>query len=90
MATEKNQVMVELYDLTITERKDDRFGRVVTAKSLNEDDLINIAVSRRAGDSPDNGIRLTEQVSGVETLIPSVTATAPNSKSCARMFSSMF
>jgi hypothetical protein len=48
MATnEKNNVTVELYDLTITERKDDRFGRVVTTKSLNENDLINIAVSRR-------------------------------------------
>jgi len=44
---EKNNVTVELYDLTITERKDDRFGRVVTTKSLNENDLINIAVSRR-------------------------------------------
>jgi hypothetical protein len=48
MATnEKNSVTVELYDLTITERKDDRFGRVVTSKSLDENDLINIAVSRR-------------------------------------------
>jgi len=48
MATnEKNNVTVELYDLTITERKDDRFGRVVTSKSLDENDLINIAVLRR-------------------------------------------
>lgn len=45
--TEKNNVMVELYDLSITERKDDRFGRVVTTKSLNEDDLIKTAVARR-------------------------------------------
>jgi hypothetical protein len=45
--TEKNKVMVELYDLSITERKDDRFGRVVTSKSLNEDDLIKTAVARR-------------------------------------------
>jgi len=45
--TEKNSVTVELYDLTLTERKDDRFGRVVTRKSLNEDDLIQIAVTRR-------------------------------------------
>lgn len=53
MATnEKNSVTVELYDLTITERKDDRFGRVVNRKSLNEDDLINIAVSRRTDLSP--------------------------------------
>lgn len=45
--TEKGSVIVELYDLTLTERKDDRFGRVVTTKSLNEDDLIARAVSRR-------------------------------------------
>jgi hypothetical protein len=47
MANEKNSVVVELYDLTITDKKDDRFGRVVTSKSLNEDDLIRLAVSRR-------------------------------------------
>jgi hypothetical protein len=47
MANEKNSVAVELYDLTLTERKDDRYGRVVTSKSLNEDDLIHLAVSRR-------------------------------------------
>jgi len=50
--TDKNSVIVELYDLTITERKDDRFGRVVTTKSLNENDLINIAVSRRTDLNP--------------------------------------
>ncbi|RUT79851.1 DUF4469 domain-containing protein [Ancylomarina longa] len=44
---EKNSVIVELHDLTITEQKDDRFGRVVTTKSLSVDDLVNIAVSRR-------------------------------------------
>ncbi|MDR1593076.1 MAG: DUF4469 domain-containing protein [Prevotellaceae bacterium] len=49
---EKTSVIVELYDLTITERKDDRFGRVVTSKSLKEDDLIKIAVSRRTDLSP--------------------------------------
>ncbi|MDR2125334.1 MAG: DUF4469 domain-containing protein [Prevotellaceae bacterium] len=49
---EKTSVMVELYDLTLTDRKDDRFGRVVTNKSLKEDDLINIAVSRRTDLSP--------------------------------------
>ncbi len=53
MATnDKNSVIVELYDLTLTERKDDRFGRVVTTKSLNENDLINIAVSRRTDLNP--------------------------------------
>jgi hypothetical protein len=50
--TEKTSVMVELYDLTITNRKDDRFGRVVTDKSLKEDDLINLAVLRRTDLSP--------------------------------------
>lgn len=46
-ATGKNSVMVELYDLSITEQKDDRFGRVVTSKSLSENDLVDIAISRR-------------------------------------------
>ncbi len=36
--TEKSSVIVELYDLAITERKDDRFGRVVITRSLTEDD----------------------------------------------------
>lgn len=43
----KSSVIVELQDLVLTERKDDRFGRVVTTRSLNEDDLVKIAVSRR-------------------------------------------
>jgi len=46
-ATEKSSVIIELYDLAITERKDDRFGRVVITKSLTEDDLVQEAVSRR-------------------------------------------
>ncbi len=45
--TEKSSVIVELYDLAITERKDDRFGRVVITRSLTEDDLVQEAVSRR-------------------------------------------
>lgn len=45
--TDSNSVTVELYDLTITERKDDRFGRVVTTKSLKIGDLIKKAVSHR-------------------------------------------
>ena len=52
MANEKNSVVVELYDLTLTDRKDDRYGRVVTTKSLNEDDLIRLAVSRRTDLNP--------------------------------------
>lgn len=48
MATqEKSSVIVELYDLPLTDRKDDRFGRVVTTRSLTQDDLIAIAVARR-------------------------------------------
>jgi len=50
--TDKNSVIVELYDLTITERKDDRFGRVVTTKSMTEDDLIHLAVTRRTDLNP--------------------------------------
>jgi len=49
---EKGSVIVELYDLPITQRKDDRYGRVVTTRSLTEDDLIAIAVSRRTDLSP--------------------------------------
>lgn len=49
---DNNSVIVELYDLPITQRKDDRFGRVVTAKSLTEDDLIALAVSQRTDLNP--------------------------------------
>lgn len=45
--TDKSSVIVELYDLPLTPRKDDRFGRVIITKSLNEDDLIAIAVAQR-------------------------------------------
>lgn len=44
---EKSSVIVELHDLVLTERKDDRFGRVVTTRTLNEDDLVKIAINRR-------------------------------------------
>ena len=44
---EKSGVIVELHDLAITERKDDRMGRVVKIKSLKPDDLVKIAVNRR-------------------------------------------
>jgi hypothetical protein len=49
---EKNTVLVELYELTLSERTDDRFGRVVTTKSLREDDLITIAVKQRTDLNP--------------------------------------
>ena len=54
--TEKNSVVVELYDLTLTERKDDRFGRVVTSKSLSEDDMIGNFRENYRG--PANGLYL--------------------------------
>ena len=47
MSAEKNNVFVELYDLTLTKRTDDRFGRVIATKALCTDDLVNIAVARR-------------------------------------------
>ena len=49
---DKNSVNVELYDMPLTNRPDDRFGRVVTKSSLNEDDLINMAVSERTDLNP--------------------------------------
>lgn len=52
METNKFNVIVELHDLTISERKDDRYGQVVTSKSLREDDLIAIAVQRRTDLNP--------------------------------------
>ncbi len=45
--TPKGRVVVELYDFAITERADDRVGKVLTSRSLNEDDLIKIAIKRR-------------------------------------------
>jgi hypothetical protein len=44
--------MVELFDLPLTERKDDSFGRVVTNKSLTIKDLVDLAVSRRTDLNP--------------------------------------
>ena len=38
--------------MPLTERTDDRFGRVVTNSSLSEDDLVNIAVSERTDLNP--------------------------------------
>ena len=46
--TKKNSVFVALYDLAVTDRPDDRSGKVLTTKSLNEEDLYNIAVLRRS------------------------------------------
>jgi hypothetical protein len=49
---EKNTVIVELYDLKISERTDDFFGRVVTTMSLTEADLIEMAVKQRTDLNP--------------------------------------
>lgn len=46
-ANEKNSIKVELHPYGLTDRKDDRYGRAVTTKLLNEDDLIAIAIERR-------------------------------------------
>jgi hypothetical protein len=42
------KIFVELYELLLTARKDDRSGRVVSTGSLKVDDLITIAVTRRS------------------------------------------
>lgn len=38
---------MELFDLPLTDRKDDRMGRVVTSKSIDIDDLVSLAVAGR-------------------------------------------
>jgi hypothetical protein len=42
------KVLVELYELLLTARKNDRSGRVKSTGSLKVDDLIDIAVTRRS------------------------------------------
>jgi hypothetical protein len=42
------KVLVELYELLLTARKNDRSGRVKSTGSLKVDDLIEIAVTRRS------------------------------------------
>ena len=42
------KIFVELYELLLTARKDDRSGRVVSTGSLKIDDLIAVAVNRRS------------------------------------------
>lgn len=44
--------MIELYNLSITERKDDRLGRMVTSKLRNENNLTKTAVARRTDLNP--------------------------------------
>jgi hypothetical protein len=50
---ENNQLIVELYDLAITERKDDRFGRKITVGDENIDSLVRIAAARRTDLNPE-------------------------------------
>jgi hypothetical protein len=52
MAKKLFKVLIELYELVITQRKDDRIGRIVSTGSLKIDDLIEIAKSRRSDISP--------------------------------------
>jgi ribosomal protein L11 len=47
------KVFVELYDLVITTRKDDRSGRVVSTGTLSIADIIEIAKTRRSDISPE-------------------------------------
>jgi hypothetical protein len=54
MAKDKNIINVELYDLAITERKEDRCGKVVNVGTYTEFDLVNTAVERRTDLNPAN------------------------------------
>jgi hypothetical protein len=51
--SKKFKVFVELYELFITARKDDRSGRVVSTGTLTIQDIIEIAKSRRSDISPE-------------------------------------
>lgn len=44
---EKNTVIVQLYNFTLSEESDKRFGKVVSRRRLNVGDLIDIVTSRR-------------------------------------------
>jgi hypothetical protein len=46
------KVLIELYDLVFTSRKDDRIGRVITTGTVKISDLIELAQSRRSDISP--------------------------------------
>jgi hypothetical protein len=49
---DKKKIIVELYELNLTEREDDRYGRVVHQGSINVDDLVETAVERRTDLNP--------------------------------------
>lgn len=44
----KSQVLVELQDFPLTDDKNLRIGHVVTTRSVNEEELVRIAVARRS------------------------------------------
>jgi hypothetical protein len=52
MTENKNKVYVELYDASLTQRKDDRIGRVLNNGSAPIDDLIADAIDRGTDISP--------------------------------------
>ena len=71
MFDEKYNVDVELYDLELGDKTDDRYGRVVAAGLLKEDDLIRMAAQRRPDLSPEAlraAIDLLKEVA-VESLL---------------------
>lgn len=43
----KQAVAVELYDLPLTERKGDYYGKVISPTTITEEDLVQLAVERR-------------------------------------------
>lgn len=53
VTNENTQLIVELFDLAITEQKDDRFGRKITIASENLDSLVRIAAARRTDLNPE-------------------------------------
>jgi len=52
MAENKNKVYVELYDAPLTQRKDDRIGRVLSTGTATVDDLIDDNISRGTDINP--------------------------------------
>lgn len=48
----QHAVAVELYDLPLTEKKDDRYAKVMSPATITEEDLIRLAVERRTDLNP--------------------------------------
>lgn len=48
----QHAVAVELYDLPLTEKKDDRYAKVISPSTITEEDLIRLAVERRTDLNP--------------------------------------